>query len=137
MKSELLIFLLFSSAYCGVYTGYYCDPIACQPPACLCPSTNPPGNLSRDDTPQFILLTLDDGVGDYYQSFVDKILKAHNNSNGCPIPATYFTSIQYTDFYQLQKLYSRGMEIATHTMFHIGDPPEYEVVGAKEAINGW
>ena len=37
--------------------AYSCDPSTCQPPNCFCATTNPPGGLTLDKTPQFFLLT--------------------------------------------------------------------------------
>lgn len=38
-----------------------CDPAACTPPSCQCAQTQPPAGLATQDTPQFVLFTLDDG----------------------------------------------------------------------------
>lgn len=41
---------------------YSCDPTQCKLPACNCASTSPPGGLSKDVVPQFILVTADDAI---------------------------------------------------------------------------
>jgi hypothetical protein len=42
-----------------------CDPTACQPPKCFCPSVNPPGGLPLEKTPQFFLLTFGKKIFDF------------------------------------------------------------------------
>ena len=35
---------------------YKCDPTVCKPPGCMCASNSPPGNLTKAQIPQFILV---------------------------------------------------------------------------------
>lgn len=42
--------------------SYTCDPAACRPPACLCASNSPPGGLSPQQIPQFVLVSLPRGL---------------------------------------------------------------------------
>ena len=42
--------------------------------------------------------------------------RKRNNPNGCPIRGTYFVSHEWTDYGQVQTLYSRGHEIASHSI---------------------
>lgn len=57
------------------------------------------------------------------------------NPNGCPLSATFYVSTQYTDYSHVQRMYSLGHEIATHTMNHVNQAPLNEVTGAVDALN--
>ncbi|KAJ3067861.1 hypothetical protein HDU98_008952 [Podochytrium sp. JEL0797] len=94
-----------------------CNPTVCKPPACLCPSFNPPGNLSLAETPQFLLITFDDWIdAEAYQN-ASQVFN-HVNPNGCPIKTTYFTQIVNSDPAYVTRLYAEGHEIADHTFSH-------------------
>ncbi|CAG8762992.1 6918_t:CDS:2, partial [Racocetra fulgida] len=52
--------------------AYSCDPSTCKSPKCFCAGTTPPGGLSLDDTPQFVLFTSDNGLyNDCWKGFCD------------------------------------------------------------------
>ena len=36
---------------------YTCDPKTCKPPKCLCAQNNPPGGLTTQQVPQFVLVS--------------------------------------------------------------------------------
>lgn len=55
------------------------------------PSTAAPGGLSPEDTPQFVLLTHDDGVDAESRGAMLKLLKGKKAAQGCPLTATMFT----------------------------------------------
>ncbi|RKP21162.1 hypothetical protein ROZALSC1DRAFT_27410 [Rozella allomycis CSF55] len=129
----LLVFLLFENYIC-----YSCDTNLCKLPACQCASSSPPNNMNPNDVPQFIVLTFDDAVSQYIlEAGANKVLLAHADRNGCPIPATFYVSLQYTDFYLLQVLKQQGHEIAIHTVDHVGNPGSEEILQCREAINKW
>lgn len=112
LKSALLILALAI-----VSTNSSC-PESCQLPDCRCSSTDIPGGIPATKTPQFVMLTFDDGVTvsniNYYRSaFDDRV-----NPNGCPVSATFFVSHEYTDYSLVQELYSKGHEIALHSITH-------------------
>lgn len=90
----------------------------CNPPDCICPSTNAPGGLSPEDTPQMILISFDDAVYQVPYDLYRQVLTNHWNPNGKPIQATFFAQTAWTDYRLLQRLYAQGHEIATHTMSH-------------------
>lgn len=95
-----------------------CDPSKCKLPDCRCSSTDIPGLLAPSDTPQFVVLTFDDAVTvsniDFYRkAFFDRV-----NPDGCPVSATFFVSHEYTNYYLLNELYSKGHEIALHSVSH-------------------
>lgn len=114
-----------------------CDPKICVPPNCRCSSSQIPGNLTLNETPQFVLLTFDDAITigniEYYRS----ALTNRTNSDGCPVAATFFVSHEYTDYSlvnlkndlyailiinlilnQVNQIYSHGHEIALHSISH-------------------
>lgn len=96
----------------------YCDSSACKSPSCRCSSIDIPGGLNYSQTPQFVLLTFDDGVNvgnfDYYQ----QIFKNRLNRDGCPAAGTFFISHEYTDYTMVNTLYKQGHEIALHSITH-------------------
>ena len=63
------------------------------------------------------MLTFDDGVNDLNWELYQEILHSgRKNPNGCPLKATFYVSHEWTDYGQVQTLYSRGHEIASHTI---------------------
>lgn len=77
----------------------------------------PKGDLAVEDVPQLVLLTFDDSVNDLNkQLYADLFNKGRVNPNGCPISATFYVSHEWTDYSQVQNLYSEGHEMASHTV---------------------
>lgn len=142
-KFSGIISLTFVCTLLGVLSrletveGYACDPTTCQPPKCFCATTNPPGGLSVDKTPQFFLLTFDDSIQDRTINVVNQLLGKRVNPNGCPIKTTYYVSTQYTDFSMVTEWYAAGHEVADHTMTHPQDPFDDEIIGNKKALNAF
>ncbi|EGF78635.1 hypothetical protein BATDEDRAFT_90388 [Batrachochytrium dendrobatidis JAM81] len=120
-----------------VTTGYSCDPAKCKLPACYCPSTKPPGGLDPKNIPQLITLTFDDSINEVILPQILNYTSDYTNPNGCPLAATFFISTQYTDFWHVNRMYSSGHEIATHTINHVGDPPLGEMSGAVQAVSAF
>ncbi|KZV90702.1 hypothetical protein EXIGLDRAFT_750510 [Exidia glandulosa HHB12029] len=116
---------------------YSCDPSSCKLPDCNCASTSPPGGLSKDVVPQFILFTADDAVQDYTIDALNQVLKGRKNPNGCPVQMTYFAQIQYTNMSRVTEWFVAGNEIADHTMTHEGDPQSDQIVGNLAALNAF
>lgn len=115
--------------------GYAC-PIDCEYRRnCHCASSLTPGGLAPSDVPQFVVLTNDDAVTITTQPVILDITNQHTNPNGCKIPATWFVSVNYTDYHLVQEAYMLGHEIATHTVNHVADPDIMEIVGAKLWLN--
>lgn len=85
----------------GALDGYKCDPTSCRLPDCLCASTSPPGGLSPDEVPQFVVFTADDAIQSYTLDAVNQFLAQRANPNGCKPRMTYFTSIEYTNYSQV------------------------------------
>lgn len=64
-----------------------------------------------------VLLTFDDSVNDLNKKlYIDLFEKGRVNPNGCPISATFYISHEWTDYSQVQNLYSDGHEIASHSI---------------------
>ncbi|KAI9006228.1 hypothetical protein BC832DRAFT_526221, partial [Gaertneriomyces semiglobifer] len=116
--------------------GYSCDPATCNLPDCFCPSTAPPGGLSVEETPQFVLLTFDDAVNVISLPY-QKNVTNFSNPNGCPARATFFVSTEYTNYHYLQQLRASGHEIAVHTMTHPANANYSEIMGCMKAINAY
>ncbi|KAK0551057.1 hypothetical protein OC846_003435 [Tilletia horrida] len=116
--------------------GYSCDPSKCKLPNCQCASTSPPGGLKPADVPQFIVFTADDAVQTYTVNAVNGFLQHRKNPNGCTPQMSYYTSLSYTNYFNITSLaVEYNYEIADHTMTHVGDPPQNEVSGNLQAIN--
>jgi len=121
------------------YTGkdYSCDPSVCDDVPdldCMCARLNPPGGLSPDDVPQFVILTADDDVTSVTHPPMVAITKGHTNPDGCPIPTVYYVSIRYTEMDLVNQLYKDGNEIADHTVGHKGFPSEEQINLARKDI---
>ncbi|KAJ3032071.1 UNVERIFIED_CONTAM: hypothetical protein HDU68_006844 [Siphonaria sp. JEL0065] len=113
--------------------GYRCDPTTCVPPACLCPSFSPPGGLSIENTPQFILITFDDYFTPQAYRNVSPIFDGVTNPNGCPIKGTFFTQILTSHPATVTRLHAEGHEIADHTFSHPNWAENNEVTAMLEA----
>lgn len=75
------------------------------------------GDLPVEQVPQIVLLTFDDSVNDLNKGlYADLFEKGRVNPNGCPISATFYVSHEWTDYSQVQNLYSAGHEMASHTI---------------------
>lgn len=75
------------------------------------------GDMPVDKVPQIVLLTFDDSVNDLNKGlYADLFEKGRVNPNGCPISATFYVSHEWTDYSQVQNLYSAGHEMASHTV---------------------
>jgi hypothetical protein len=120
MIPKELVILLFTLTLTLVNAQYSC-PQTCLPPACVCGTKSIPGGLSVADTPQFVTLTWDDAIQIRMLADLEAISTKFTNKNGCPIPFTYFVSMNYTDFHSVQHVANQfGAEIAAHTINHPG-----------------
>ena len=97
---------------------YTCFPNECRLPECYCAGVVPPEGLSREETPQFILVTFDDAVTSFSESFVDAVFAGITNPDGRIAPRTYFVTQQYSNPELIRSLYDQGHEIANHTATH-------------------
>ncbi|KAB7507924.1 hypothetical protein Anas_02730 [Armadillidium nasatum] len=96
-----------------------CDRTICKLPDCYCGGKDIPGNIPPQNVPQTVLLTFDDSVNDLNKNlYIELFEKGRVNPNGCPISATFYISHEWTDYSQVQNLYSDGHEIASHSITH-------------------
>ncbi|KAI1289808.1 hypothetical protein HDE_08505 [Halotydeus destructor] len=96
-----------------------CDPRTCRLPDCNCGNTKVPGNMAAKDIPQIVLLTFDDAVNDLnWETYQELFETGRQNPNGCPLSATFYVSHEWTDYSQVQTLYSKGHEMASHGVTH-------------------
>ena len=76
-----------------------CNPTTCKLPDCYCPSMNIPGDLSLNDTPQFVFFTLDDSMYEYDFNNMNKYSWILNNptitdSLGCTMKLSWYAMEQ-------------------------------------------
>lgn len=125
-------------------TAAKCRKDVCQLPDCSCGGKEIPGDLAPEETPQIVLLTFDDSVNDLNKGlYTDLFEKGRVNPNGCPISATFYVSHEWTDYSQVQNLYSAGHEIASHSVSHsFGEQFSQkkwtkEIVGQREILSAY
>ncbi|XP_030748310.1 uncharacterized protein LOC115876616 isoform X2 [Sitophilus oryzae] len=100
-------------------TAAKCRKDVCLLPDCYCGGKDIPGDLPVEQVPQIVLLTFDDSVNDLNKGlYQDLFERGRTNPNGCPIAATFYVSHEWTDYSQVQNLYSDGHELASHTVSH-------------------
>ncbi|XP_030021846.2 mucin-17 [Manduca sexta] len=100
-------------------TAAKCRKDVCLLPDCYCGGKDIPGDMPVETVPQIVLLTFDDSVNDLNKVlYADLFEKGRVNPNGCPISATFYVSHEWTDYSQVQNLYSAGHEMASHTISH-------------------
>ncbi|XP_050356582.1 chitin deacetylase 8-like [Nymphalis io] len=138
MRTAFIVFSLVLAAF--AYTkgeelvlAEPCDPEACKLPDCRCSSVNIPGNLEPRDTPQFVLLTFDDGVNVNNIVTYRSLLYNRVNKNKCNIGVTFFVNHEYTDYSLVSELYNRGFEIGLHSITHKTDV-EYWKTASYETL---
>jgi len=99
--------------------GYACDPNSCKPPSCTCASQSPPGGISPNEAPQFVLISYDDAVNDSTFGIIKNMYKGLAHSNGCPVVATHFVQNQYTNYHFVQQLYAQGDEVSLYIYINV------------------
>ena len=91
----------------------------CRLPNCYCGGRDVPGNLIPAEIPQIIAFSFDDAVNsENYQMYEELFLNNRFNPNGCPISMTMFVSHNFTKYDLVRDLYSKGMEVAVHSVTH-------------------
>ena len=89
-----------------------CNSSTCASPRCRCGSSDIPNGIDPEDMPQMIVITFENAINEWTYSVYENILREdRKNPNGCPIKATFFVSHEWTDYSNVQNLYSRGHEI--------------------------
>ncbi|XP_077550966.1 chitin deacetylase-like 5 [Haemaphysalis longicornis] len=100
-------------------TAGRCEARKCRLPDCHCGGSEIPGDLPLHETPQVVLLTFDDAINDLnFDHYTEIFDTGRKNPNGCPIRGTFYVSHEWTDYGQVQTLYSKGHEMASHTVTH-------------------
>jgi peptidoglycan/xylan/chitin deacetylase (PgdA/CDA1 family) len=122
--SKLFVrFFLVSSllSFCVTFpvtAQYVCDANSCQLPLCHCASSLPPGGLSHNEIPQFVLITFDDAINIFSEGFVQPIINGLQNPDGRMVPLTYFINKENTTVDLARQRYLEGHELANHTATH-------------------
>lgn len=118
---------------------YSCPTSKCRLPGCRCASTKGPLPLSQ--MPQFVLITNDDAVDGSVVNSLSFLLTHRRNANGCPVPATWFTSVTFSDCGFIRDRFSKGDEFACHSITHPNMKPGYprskmvtEIAGSREFL---
>jgi len=121
-----------------------CDTSECQLPYCHCSTdgTLIPGGLTKEETPQMVLLMLDGAVNTNNYLYYKRLFRGRTNPNKCDVKGTFFITHHYSDYYQIQKLRSKGHEFAVGS---ISDDKDLslknytawvnEMVGMREILN--
>jgi hypothetical protein len=88
-----------------------------------------------EETPQFVIITIDDGVSDSrVKPTADYLMSIQKtDSRGCTPKITMFVSFDYTMCGLLYELYKAKHEMATHTLSHEGYPSKAQIEGGFES----
>ena len=93
-------------------------PEDCPFPDCYCLPKQIPGNMTRDNTPQMVLVTFSDAMID--KDTLEKLQlifnKKRRNANKCPVAMTAFVSDNATDYCAVHRLYADGHEMASYSL---------------------
>ncbi|KAH9415740.1 chitin binding [Dermatophagoides pteronyssinus] len=95
-----------------------CTEQQCHLPYCRCGSSTIPDGLKSKDIAQLVMITFDDSINELNWELYQEIFSNRFNPNGCPILGTFYVSHEWTDYSQVQNLYSIGHEMASHTITH-------------------
>ncbi|XP_067122448.1 chitin deacetylase 7-like [Centruroides vittatus] len=101
--------------------GQRCTVRRCKLPKCSCFNTKTPGNLTKNDIPQFVMLSFDDAVTimNFNNTYKHLFLGNYKNKpNGCNIAATFFVTHEYADYQLCHELHRYGSEMAVHSISH-------------------
>nr|QRN76671.1 silk gland uncharacterized conserved 2 [Tineola bisselliella] len=95
-----------------------CNPAQCQLPNCRCSSSSIPDGLAARDTPQFVMVTFDDGVNIRNIETYRRVLYGRVNSKGCRAGVTFYVNHQFTSYALVNELYNQGYELSLHSISH-------------------
>jgi hypothetical protein len=111
-------------------------------------TANKTTHLTKAQTPQFVMLTYDDAVTiTNWNATYQRLFAFKNKANNCPVSATFFVSHENANYQLVYDLYSKGHEIASHTITH-QPPQDYwkrataetvmkEIIGQRETIHNF
>ncbi|KAL4434794.1 hypothetical protein ABPG77_005321 [Micractinium sp. CCAP 211/92] len=114
LPAALLLILTAHQAAAGIVSTdtYHCDPTTCMPPECLCASNSPPGNLTADEIPQFVLLSHDNALNNQSYNLMVQLLGSKMQSDGCRVPITWFAMRYHSDCSAGKSALQSGDELA-------------------------
>lgn len=112
-----------------------CNNRNCVLPDCRCAGADVPGGIPAKEAPQIVLITFDDAVNDLNYELYAEIFNERRNPNGCPILGTFYVSHEWTDYGMVQSLYSKGHEMASHSITH-SHGEKFSVSHWTKEING-
>jgi len=115
---KLIVVLVSALSVIYAQEATTCNPEECVLPDCRCSTTDTPGGILPEQTPQLVFFTFDDAINTvnyemYQEAFAGKV-----NPDGCPVAATFFMSHEYTDYTRVHELRNQGHEIALHSITH-------------------
>lgn len=101
-------------------TATECDTSKCVLPECFCSldGTRIPNDLEPEDTPQMVIISMDDTLNALNYKSYRKLFEGRTNPNKCPIRGTFFIAHEYSDYQMIQELHYEGHEIATYSISH-------------------
>ncbi|KAL4431616.1 hypothetical protein ABPG77_001458 [Micractinium sp. CCAP 211/92] len=119
MRAGVLLCALAAFAGLGLAAGgpvatdtYTCSPATCKTPSCLCASNSPPGGLTPQQIPQFILISHDNALDMRPYEHMLKVLGQKKQRNGCTVPVTWFAMRYHSDCAAGRQALARGDEVA-------------------------
>ncbi|KAH3745271.1 glycoside hydrolase/deacetylase [Pelomyxa schiedti] len=96
-----------------------CDTSTCKLPNCKCADLAIPGGLALEETPQFVVLTLDDYINDDVWPEIESVMKnSPRDALSCPPRTTLFMHGYGQHYDLIEKLLEMGGELACHTATH-------------------
>ncbi|CAK9293104.1 unnamed protein product [Gordionus sp. m RMFG-2023] len=96
-----------------------CSESNCKLPDCKCfDSTDAVLGLDILQTPQIVMISFDDSVTSPNNDQYKLLLDGRLNPNDCPISTTFFVSHEYTNYQMVEEWYTKGHEIASHSISH-------------------
>merc|ERR1712038_885276 len=100
---------------------------------CACSGDEP--DIPLEDRPMIVCLTFDDALTQllHTEYFTQLFDGTYSNPNGCPIRATFFLTHESNDYTLVNKYYSEGHEMASHSITHLNDPNYWEGLD----VEGW
>jgi len=117
-QAVYMALVVMSLQFCEVRAT--CNRNNCLPPDCFCASLSGPPEIPLSETPQIVLLSFDDAVLPEFEHLYEKLLDSgqRRNPNGCPITTTFYVTHDGTDYQLVNRLYTAGHEMASHSITH-------------------
>lgn len=135
MNKIIFIFQILLLTITKIQANYSCNSSSCNGPSCTCAAKSPPGGISPQDAPQFIIISFDDAVNSVTNEITEKMYRGIAHSSGCPVVATHFVHNIYTNYHIVQQVHAKGDEIALHTFNHTPLASLQEIKSGKQALS--